>query len=163
MLSPMATWSEVRSEAVELAARVQHRFERYGLGVLATLRRDGSPRVTGIEPLLADELWLGMMPDSRKGADLRRDGRLALHAASVDKQVTEGDAKVAGRGVEVVDEATKVGFLQAFAERTGVTPPTPFTLFRVEVAEVSFLYPEGDHLVIEWWRDGVGLHRVERS
>lgn len=159
----MATWSEVRSEAGELATRVQQRFERYGLGVLATLRRDGSPRVTGIEPLFAEELWLGMMPDSRKGADLRRDGRLALHAASTDKQVTDGDAKVSGRAVEVVDEAAEARFSEVFAEHTGVTPPTPFTLFLVDVTEVSFLSPGGDHLVIEWWRDGDAVHRVERS
>ena len=51
----------------------------------------------------------------------------------------------------MTDETVKAGFLRAFAERTEVTPPTPFTLFRVDVTEVSFLRPEGDHLVIEWW------------
>jgi hypothetical protein len=159
----MATWDEVTSECPELADRARARFERYGLGWLATLRRDGSPRVSGIEPFFGDgELWLGMMPGSLKAADLRRDPRLALHSASVDKQVGEGDAKVAGDAVEVTDEATKQRFLGSFAAHTGVTPPTPFVLFRVEVREFSFLRPDVDHLVIEWWREGMGVRRVER-
>src|SRR5919205_2769551 len=103
----MASWSGVTSAAPELAALVRARFEATGLGLLATLRRDGSPRISGIEPLFTDaELWLGMMPGSRKAADLLRDPRFALHNATVDKQVTHGDAKLSGRAVLVQDEAT---------------------------------------------------------
>jgi hypothetical protein len=164
MVATMATWEKVTIESGELAERVRARFDRYGLGVLATLRRDGSPRLSGIEPFFGEgELWLGMMPDSRKGRDLQRDPRLELHAASTDKQVAEGDAKVSGRAVEVRDDGVKSHFLAAFAEHTGVTPPTPFTLFRVDVSGLSFLRPESDHLLIEWWDEGSGLHRVERS
>src|ERR671935_3336335 len=103
----MAAWRDVASAAPELAALVRARFEATGLGLLATLRRDGSPRISGIEPLFtADDLWLGMMPGSRKAADLLRDPRFALHSATTDKQVTHGDAKINGRAVVVEDEAT---------------------------------------------------------
>src|SRR5919198_1030257 len=107
----MASWSSVTSAAPELAKTVRARFEATGLGLLATLRRDGSPRISGIEPLFtADDLWLGMMPGSRKASDLVRDPRFALHSATVDKQVTQGDAKVGGRAVLVEDEQTKAAF-----------------------------------------------------
>ena len=98
----MVCWSDVVIAAPELAAAVQARFDAHGLGLLATLRRDGSPRISGIEPLFAlGEVWLGMMPESRKALDLLRDPRFALHNATVDKAVTEGDAKLAGRAIPV--------------------------------------------------------------
>src|ERR687886_3125309 len=103
----MAAWKDVASSAPELAALVRARFEATGLGLLATLRRDGSPRISGIEPLFTDdELWLGMMPESRKADDLLRDPRFALHSATEDKQVTHGDARLSGRAVLVEDQAT---------------------------------------------------------
>lgn len=36
-------------------------------------------------------------------------------------------------------------------------------LFRVDVTEVSFVRPAGDHLMIEWWAEGAGVPRVKRS
>src|SRR5919202_4427540 len=120
----MGTWREVASAAPELAALVRARFEATGLGLLATLRRDGSPRISGIEPLFTDdELWLGMMPGSRKAADLLRDPRFALHSATIDKQVTHGDARISGRAVAVQDEPTLARFRQAFEAHTGQAPP----------------------------------------
>src|SRR3954447_26094731 len=102
---PTSSWNETEEAAPELAAAVRGRFEAHGLGLLATLRRDGSPRISGIEPLFASgELWLGMMPASRKSADLLRDPRLALHSATVDKDVADGDAKIFGRA-EAIGEA----------------------------------------------------------
>src|SRR4051812_49049254 len=85
----MATWTDIEADAPELAATVRARFEAHGMGLLATLRRDGSPRISGIEPLFAlGELWMGMMPGSRKAADVVRDPRFALHSATTDKDVT---------------------------------------------------------------------------
>ena len=160
----MASWGDVEQAAPTLAGLTRARFEAHGLGLLATLRRDGSPRISGIEPLFADgELWLGMMPGSRKGEDLQRDGRFALHNATVDKQVTEGDTKIGGEARLVDTEESMVRFRQAFERHTGYAPPPgPFTLFRADVHEVSTLRPAGDHLDIEWWREGDGVSRVER-
>src|SRR5919199_5659869 len=110
----MTSWSDVVSAAPELAALVRARFEATGLGLLATLRRDGSPRISGIEPLFAlGELWLGMMPGSRKATDLLRDPRFALHSATVDKQVSAGDAKLAGWALAVQDQASLERFARA--------------------------------------------------
>lgn len=159
----MASWADVTSAAPDLAAAVQRRFEATGLGFLATLRRDGSPRLSGIEPFFAlGELWLGSMDGARKAADLLRDPRLALHNASVDKDVKEGDAKIAGRAVPVDGEIAKAAVMAEFKAQTGYAPDGAFHLFRVDVTEISFVRPAGDHLVIEWWRDGGPVHRVER-
>lgn len=159
----MTSWSAVRDAAPELAATVQGRFDATGLGMLATLRADGFPRISGIEPMFSAELWLGMMDKSRKGADLRRDPRLCLHSASVDKAVVEGDAKITGRAVLVTGGDDLARFRAEFADHAGAEPPPgPMDLFRVDVVEMSFLRPAGDHLVIEWWREGDGLHRVDR-
>ena len=100
----MATWSEIESAAPELAGRARAAFDAHKHKVLATLRRDGSPRISGIEATITDgELWLGMMPGSRKALDLRRDPRLALHSASDDPPddptAWTGDAKLSGRAV----------------------------------------------------------------
>lgn len=160
----MASWNDVTSAAPELAKAVQGRFEATGLGILATLRADGSPRVSGIEPLFAmGELWLGSMPNSRKGADLTRDGRFALHSATEDKNVANGDAKITGRAVVVVDAETRTRFKRAWNDHTGTDVPEPFTLFRAEVTELAMIGLDGDHLAIDSWREGEKPRRVRRQ
>lgn len=101
----MSSWHDVTTAAPELASAAQTRFEAQKHSVLATLRADGSPRVSGTETLFAGgHLWLGSMGESRKSRDLQRDGRFALHSFP-DLEMRDGDAKVSGRAIEVVDEA----------------------------------------------------------
>ncbi len=158
----MGSWADFQAAAPELAEAVRGRFEAVGLAFLATLRADGSPRITGIETnFRGDDLLLGMMDPSLKALDLRRDPRLAMHAASTDKAVQEGDAKIASRAVEILDDAEKAAFGGAVEEATGQDPGT-FALFRVEVSEASFLKPAGDHLEIDIWTEAGGLRRVDR-
>lgn len=159
------TWDDVCRAAPELAGLAQERFEATGLAILATLRKDGSPRVSGIEPTFwRGQLWLGSMWEARKAKDLRRDPRLALHAATVDKDVKEGDARIAGRAVEVADPAEKASFSAMFAAERGYDPDAdgPWHLFAVDVTEVSLIQPGGDHLVIHVWHPGEAPRRIER-
>jgi len=152
----MSTWAEVAAAEPEFADRVRRVFDARRHKVLATLRRDGSPRVSGIELEFADgELWMGMMPGSVKAQDLRRDPRLALHAASEDPPQDDpsswlGDAKIGGRAVEVVE----FGDAGEAAHR-----------FKVDVIEVVLIRVgrPADHLVIESWHEGRGLDRKERK
>jgi hypothetical protein len=161
----MATWNHVLHEAPEPAKLAQERIEATGLALLATIRRDGSPRISGIEPsFFDDDLWLGSMDGALKAKDLRRDPRFALHNATVDKEVKEGDVKISGRAVEILDEDEKLDFLRRFAEANGYGPPPgPFHLFRADVTEVATIRPGGDHLDIDIWVEGKGVRRVERS
>ena len=162
----MTTWSDLAHACPDLAAALVARFEATGLGFLATLRRDGSPRISGIEPFFWDgEVWLGMMPGSRKAADVQRDPRVAVHAASIDKEVKEGDAKLAGRCVRVTSAERHKAMTQAFLERTGYDPGAfgDFPLFTLDITEVAFTRPGGDALVIEWWTPEGGHRRIERK
>ena len=161
----MASWNEFDEQAPDLASLVRRRFEATGLGYLATLRRDGSPRISGIEPLIGpDEVWMGMMPDSLKALDLRRDPRCALQAASIDKEVREGDARIAGRAVEHLSDDDLAHARRQFAEATGQEPPDgPMHLFHIDLTEVTLLTVATDHLVIRTWNPEAGERRIERA
>ncbi len=155
-----ATWGEFRQDAPELAQAVEAALGRYKHHVLATLRRDGSPRVSGTEvQLRGDDLTVGMMPGSMKALDLQHDGRFALHANPGDGSLEGGDAKLAGVAVEVTDEAELARFSDEVEH-----PPGPFHLFRLEVADVTLttIHPAGDRLLIRTWRPGQGETAVER-
>jgi hypothetical protein len=159
----MPSWTDFHAAAPELATAVRARFQAHGLALLATLRRDGSPRISGIEiEFVGDDLWLGMMPGSRKAADLARDPRLALHAATSDAQVRAGDAKLSGRAIRVAEGPAWQRYAALASETRGATPDPATPLFRLDMREASLLRVAGDHLVIEWWRDGEPVHRVER-
>lgn len=149
-------WTEFEQEAPALAARVRARFERTLHHVLATLRADGAPRVSGTEvQFYGRHLTIGSMPGAVKARDLQRDGRFALHAnpgevtrEGAEDAMGDGDAKVAGTAVEVTDP----GELEAFRE-VGV-PPGPFHLFRLMPTDVVLTSVEGGELVIRHWRPG---------
>ncbi len=158
----MARWEEVEAAVPELAAEVRARLDAHAHKVLATVRRDGSPRLSGTETSFADgDLWFGGMWEARKAFDLRRDPRFALHSGSDDPPAWKGDAKVSGRVEEVTDPARVEAVMAASA---GEKPPAPFHLFRADVADVVVvrLGEPADHLVIERWAEGRGLSRVER-
>jgi nitroimidazol reductase NimA-like FMN-containing flavoprotein (pyridoxamine 5'-phosphate oxidase superfamily) len=164
----MARWKEVGASAPEFADRVQALFDAGRHKTLATLRRDGSPRISGIEAAFAEgELWLGSMPASRKGQDLRRDPRMALHSPSFDPpdDPTQwgGDAKVSGRAIEVTDDDERQAFRRATGQE-GEGPGT-FELFRIDIEEVvrTSVGDPPDHLVIELWRPGGGLTSMRRT
>jgi hypothetical protein len=148
----MASWAELERIAPELAAALQGRFAAHKHAMLATLRRDGSPRISGIETTFRDgELWLAMMPDSWKAADLRRDPRFALHAAPIDLDLVDGDAKVGGLAVEVADAESLARFTSELDQEL---PPSGVGLFRADLADASLTRVEGDWLVIDSWREG---------
>lgn len=147
----MTTWREVEAAVPGFAERVQALFDAHKHKTIATLRADGSPRISGIETTFVDgELTFGSMPNARKGADLRRDPRFALHSATVDpveghEAQWPGEAKIAGRAV--------------------LTQGPDGDAFRAEIAEVVLTHLNDDAtlLVIEWWTPAHGLRSVERE
>src|SRR6056297_3279450 len=156
----MTTWNDVHAAAPGLADHARSRFDAHGLGFLATLRRDGSPRISGIEPFFVDpHLWVGMMPGSRKLADVRRDPRVALHSASVDPHVEHGDVRLSGRLVEVTDESEIRRVMAAFRAERGYGPEDPAPMLWLDVTEVVAVRPVVDHLRIASWTPAGG-HRV---
>ena len=158
----MAAFAVIETEQPEFAARVRACFDAHRHKILATLRADGAPRVSGIEATFAvGELWLAGMPRSVKFADLRRDPRLALHSGSDEPDTFTADAKVSGRAVEVSDAAERA----AFGEATGNPADGDYELFRIDVDQVvlTAVAPEKDALVISSWRPGGRLMEVRRT
>ena len=57
----MATWREVEREAPALAGLARGLFEAHQHKTLATLRRDGSPRISGIQiEFSGEDLFYGI-------------------------------------------------------------------------------------------------------
>lgn len=117
----MTTWSEFTVEAPRIAGIFTRRHAAAGnLCLLATLRADGSPRISPIEPrLFEDRLWMIGMPDTTKFRDLHRDPRFCVHTATVDTQVTEGDAKLWGEVADVPDPALHRRFAEDLYAESG--------------------------------------------
>ena len=156
----MPTWSEFATEAPQLAERVRARLDAHVHKTLATLRRDGSPRISGTETRLVDgELWIGSMWQARKAQDLHRDPRFALHSGSDDPPQWAGDAKLAGVAEEIRDPE-RVRAINGAAAADG-----PTHLFRLDLREVSTvsLDDERKHLIIEVWTPGRGVRTVKRA
>lgn len=159
----MATWQQMSDSAPEFAARVRQFLEARVHKTIATLRTDGSPRISGIETFFAgDDLCIGSMPNALKARDLQRDPRYALHSGSIDPPDWEGDAKVAGRAEEITDPDTR---LAMFTTRGADPPSADSHLFRLDILEASVvgLNAARDRLVIEAWRPGQPVTRIERE
>ncbi|MFF1402195.1 pyridoxamine 5'-phosphate oxidase family protein [Streptomyces sp. NPDC058294] len=152
-------WAAFSNAAPELAATTEQRFGAYRHHVLVTLRKDGSPRTSGLEVrFLGGELWLGMMPGSLKSLDLRRDPRFALQANPGEGTgMGGGDVRVSGRAYEVEDGAAKAAYVKE------VEPPEPFHLFRTELTEVVRTSVEDDvYLVTRVWKPGEPVRTLRR-
>ncbi|MFI8254760.1 pyridoxamine 5'-phosphate oxidase family protein [Streptomyces filamentosus] len=152
-------WTAFEAAEPALAALVRERFGRYVHHVLATLRKDGSPRLSGIEADFRDgDLWLGMMPNSRKALDLRRDPRCSLLAnPGPGTDMDGGDVRISGRAVEVTDPAA----VAAYAAVAGA--PLPFHLFRMEPHEVVRTRVEGEEILFTTWRPGRPARTLRRG
>ena len=133
------TWQEFAVQAPELAACGAARFERTGLVMVATLRRDGWPRVSPVEPVFAgQQLYLGMMWRSVKALDLLRDSRCTIHNAVSDRTGVEGEFKVYGRAIEVSDRDERRRFGDAVYAKIGFRPEEPeFHCFAIDIERAS--------------------------
>ena len=144
----------MEQEAPDLAARARAFFDARTHKTLATLRKDGSPRISGIELEFRDgEVCFGSMWRAVKALDLQRDPRFAIHSGSDDPDDWKGDAKIAGRAEEITDK-------DVVADVNAEAPPGSSHLFRLDVTELSVVTLGGDppdHLVIESWYEGRGV------
>ncbi|MCW2715146.1 MAG: pyridoxamine 5-phosphate oxidase [Frankiales bacterium] len=143
-------WAAFETSAPELAAAVRERFTVRRHCTVATIRKDGSPRISGTEvEFSAGELWTGSMPGAVKALDLQRDPRVAVHSPTVDPPEGDemgwlGEAKLAG----VVEEQPPG---QDGAHR-----------FRVLLCEVVMTALQDGQLLITSWHPGRGLEQVRR-
>lgn len=149
----MATWDDFANEAPELALAVRECFARRKHCTIATLRKNGAPRISGTEVEFSDgNVWIGSMSRAVKALDLLRDDRFALHSATVDPPEDQpfewaGEAKLAGHAVET----------------TGSSAGDEGHRFRLELEEVVYTHLADGQLEIQSWHAGRGIEVRRRS
>jgi len=146
----VASWAEFEASDPEFARRVRKLMGSRKHLTMATLRRDGSPRISGTEiQFTGGQLQIGSMPRAVKAMDLIRDPRVAIHGPTHDPTkggAWKGEAKVAGRAVEVPSGGDTHSF-------------------RIDVDEVvvTRLNDAGNRLVIESWSPPRGYRVRDRD
>lgn len=152
------SWSEFEAVAPKAAAVFRRRHAATGnLCMLATLRRDGFPRISPMEPrFFEDKLWIGGMPHTTKFADLARDPRFCLHTATVDTRVGDGDAKLWGIVVDHPDPDLHARFAQDVFEDIGLDirgQPFPHC-YAAEITGAASLEILDGQMRVSVWRPG---------
>jgi Pyridoxamine 5'-phosphate oxidase len=157
-------WSEFEDAQPRLAEVGRRRLIDPGVVLVVTIRRDGTPRLSPVEPLLLDgELWLSMMLGSTKANDLARDPRVLVHSVVTSRDGGEGEFKVRGVVRAETDPAVQGRYSAVVAENLGWRPvPGEFHLFAVDLRDVTVVrYDEatGDQFVTRWPNGGEFVRR----
>jgi hypothetical protein len=156
----MPAWRVFEQAEPELAGRVRRLFDAGRHKTIATLRADGSPRISGIECEFADgELRFGSMTGARKGADLRRDPRFALHGPTFHPEEGKesdwpGEAKIAGRAIPAGPVTT---------DEASETPDGEMFVADITEVVITGLDAQATKLVVESWTPERGRRRIERD
>lgn len=148
-------WHEFESQQATLAELGRRRLGDPGVVLVGTIRRDGSPRLSPVEPLFwNDDLWLSMGWGSRKASDLERDARVLVHSIVTSRDGTAGEYKVRGHAIADLDPAVQRGYARAIQAVAGWEPQAGrFHLFRVDVDDVTFIRWDSstnDQFVTRW-------------
>lgn len=155
------TWGALEQAAPELAQRGRQRLESARVALLGTIRADGTPRISPVEPYLAGgDLLFGSMRWSRKTGDLRRDERCLLHSAVTDPDAGEGELKLRGRAFEV-DDALREGVPGWWRER----PHDDAVVYRLEIESAVFVAWDMDarRMRVLTWTPADGARERSRS
>ena len=168
----MASFANVQNVEPDLADRVRAILSSTTNAVLGTIRRDGSPRLSGADPYFHDgQLRIWSMPQARKGQDLRRDPRIAVHSIPWDSRrlrdgaadVGAADAKVTGTAVLTTDAAELSAFRAWLTSERGFEPPEDWDLFTIDIDSVTVISAEDGQLVVDRWSTTDGRQTMRRS
>jgi Pyridoxamine 5'-phosphate oxidase len=157
-------WAEVEARQPRLAALGLEKLDGPGVVLVGTVRRDGSPRITPVEPFFwQGELWLMMGLDSWKAKDLMRDARVLVHSIVTSPDGRAGEYKVRGLAVLEEEEAVHETVASAVANEKSYTPvPGKFHLFRIDIDEITFVRwrEDNDQYLTRW---PPGLEQLRRG
>lgn len=155
-------WDAFAAACPRIAEIARERFARDELVMIATLRADGTPRISATEPdIAADRLCLGMIWQSRKALDLQRDSRIVLHSVPSDRLNPGGDVKLTGRAVEETDPDVRRSYRRALRARIDWAPAEPsFHLFSVDILEAAYMR-FGDEPAAFHWDERRGFRVLE--
>jgi hypothetical protein len=155
------SWRDLEAGAPNLAREGWSRFERTRVAILGTIRMDGSPRISPVEPYLIEhQLVIGLMP-SPKLDDLRRDQRCVLHSSVGDINGSEGEFKVHGRAMPTDDPAITHAEGAWWAER----PSDLFATFTIEIDDTTLITWNAaqDQMTTFRWSGSGGSRRATRT
>lgn len=167
----MASFADVENVEPDLAYRGRAILSSTTNAVLGTIRRDGSPRLSGADPYFHDgQLFIWSMPRARKGQDLRRDPRVAVHSIPWDSRkvregaadVGEADAKVSGTAVLVSDAGARSAFRAWLTSDRGLEPPEDWDLFRIDIDALTVVSVDNGQLVVDRWSTTEGRQVMRR-
>ena len=146
-------WEEFKANAPEIAALAEERFNRTGLVLLATLRKNGWPRISPVEVYIVDgHLYLGMMWRSMKALDLQRDPRCTVHSTVCNKDGSEGEVKLYGNSVELHSLDRRSRFCDAVFAKIGWRPEEPeFHLFSIDIETAAYVGFEFEEKIHKIW------------
>ena len=148
------TWQEFAQQDPELAALGEERLDRNGLVMLATLRKNGRPRISPVEPMFFNgQLYLGMMWRSQKTLDLLRDPRCSVHNAVSDRHGSEREFKVYGRAVEVTDPGERKEYIEAMCKKIDAPlAQQEFHCFAVDIDSAAANTLVGEEFQHQVWK-----------
>ncbi|MGE5227524.1 MAG: pyridoxamine 5'-phosphate oxidase family protein [Planctomycetaceae bacterium] len=154
-------WDAFEEACPEIATIARERFATDEVVMLGTLRPDGLPRLSPNEVDFAEgRLCLGMMPNSLKALDLRRDPRLLVHSVPQGRMNPGGDIKLRGLAIEETDLGLREAYRRTILERIGWAPDEPdFHLFTLDVRDAVFMR-FGEEPVAQRWDETIGLRRI---
>jgi len=133
-------WSEIAAGQPALGAAADEKMIKPGVLLVGTTRRDGTARISGVEPLIMDDdLWLSMMSGSAKALDLGRDPRILLHSI-VDSPAPDAEIKIRGTVHAENDQGVQERYAAKAGAELGWEPVVGhFTLFRVDIDDVTYI------------------------
>jgi hypothetical protein len=159
--STLPSWRDLELGAAEIARLGMARLNSPRVALLGTLRHDASPRISPVEPCIAEgQLLIGAMAWSRKAADLRRDPRYVLHSTVTDPDSGEGELKLSGVAVEVSQD-----------QRSGVCeawwvawPPDKAVVFSLSIEHAVFVEWDTEHglMTVHRWSPQGGYTQSSR-
>src|SRR3954468_15921695 len=154
-------WGDFELAAPDLARAGRARFMTTGVALLGTIRPDGTPRISPVEPyFIGAQLAVGVMP-SLKRDDLARDARCVVHTSIDDSSGAQSEFKVYGRADRTDDRA----LIQAEHAWWSSRPRESFQLFTMDVTEAVLISwdPDFGRMRTERWRQGETVTVAERT
>jgi hypothetical protein len=157
-------WADFGEQQQQLAALGRKMLGDPGVVLVATIRDDGTPRVSPVEPLFwADDLWLSMGWGTRKAVDLTRDPRILVHSIVASRDGTSGEYKVRGHAITENEATVHEAYANVVAATLGWRPePGRFHLFRIDVEDVTYIRWDdatNDQYVTRWPHGGEFVRR----
>ncbi len=148
----MVSWDELAAAAPDLARRGRSRIEAAELILLGTIKADGSPRISPVEPDFVDgDLMLGMMWQSTKARDLLRDPRCVVNTTVADRHDLVGELKLIGNACSVDDPARRVRYQDTIEARLDWRPAEPFHIFAIDMDRAWWISYADERQHVERW------------